>query len=162
MHDILFIALLPLAIFLITFPALWIGVGALLSLAGGWSLLAKRFSAAQPETGKEFRFASALFKKNLMPPITYRGSLFITVGDKGIHFSIFFLFRFFSPAIFIPWPQIESVTEQRHLFGNYGVIIIRKCPVKILVLGDAGKYILDSYSRLPGEKGLPCHDCSNP
>ncbi|NTV98620.1 MAG: hypothetical protein HGA70_05605 [Chlorobiaceae bacterium] len=150
MPDIVFIILLPLVIFTVTFPALWIGVSAILSLAGGWSLLAERFTAKQQDPGKEFRFASALLKKQGMFPVTYRGSLFITIGESGVRLSVLFLFRFNSPALFIPWTEIESVTEQRHLFGSYGVIDIRNCPVKILLPGNSGKYLMEIYARIRG------------
>jgi hypothetical protein len=145
MPDIAFIVLLPLAIFLVAFPALWISISSVLSLAGGWSLLAERFTATGSETGKEFRFATALFRKNRMLPVTYRGSLFITVGKNGVGLSLVFIFRFLSPALFIPWQQIESVTEQRHLFGRYGVLNIRNCPVKILLPGNAGNCLIETY-----------------
>lgn len=146
MQEIAFIIFLPIVIFLVTFPLLWIGVTSLLSIAGGWSLLAERFRAREPGTGDVFRFASALFKKSGLFPVTYRGSLTITISESGVHFSILFLFRLLSPALFIPWKEIESVTEQRHLFGNYGVICIRNCPVKILVMGDPGKRLLETHA----------------
>jgi hypothetical protein len=152
MPDIAFIVLLPLAIFLVAFPALWISISAILSLAGGWSLLAERFTATSPETGKEFRCATALLKKNRMLPVTYRGSLFITVSKDGVGLSVLFIFRFLSPALFIPWQQIESVTEQRHIFGRYGVLNIRNCPVKILVTGNAGNCLIETYGSSRGRQ----------
>jgi hypothetical protein len=149
MTEILILVLLPLAIFSITFPALWIGVNALLSSVGGWSLLAGRFTASERENGEEFRFASALFNKGILP-VTYRGCLTIIIGEKGVYFSLLFLFRFHSPALFIPWKEIESTAEQRHLFGSYGVMRIRSCPVKILISGTPGKKLLEASARIIG------------
>ena len=149
MKETFFIVITPIVIFLVAFPALWVGVNAVLSYTGGWALLAKRFRSDHSEKGHEFRFATALFKKKPMPPVTYRGNLFITIGENGIQLSLLFLFRVLSPPLLIPWSEIEGISEQRHLFGIYGVIDIRNCPVRILVPGNAGKYLLDSRSGLP-------------
>jgi hypothetical protein len=158
MPDIVLIIFLPLAIFLVVFPALWIGVSSLLSFAGGWALLAERFKATEPAVGEAFRYASALFKRQGMFPVTYRGTLFITVGKEGIHLALHFLFRFLSPPLLIPWTAVESVTEQRHLFGSYGVITIRNCPVKILVLGYPGKRLQEIPVHLQTGTNHPPND----
>lgn len=147
MPDFTLLFFIPL-LFFVTFPLLWIGVSGILSLVGGWALLAEQFSAKQPETGTDFRFASALLKKSGMLPVTYRGSLFLTINRSGVSIAILFLFRFFSPPLFIPWSSIRSIDEQRHLFGSYGVINIRECPVKILVPGAAGRALLAEYARV--------------
>lgn len=145
MSDTAFLTIFPL-LFLILFPLLWIGISAILALVSGWTLLAKRFTTGASEKGGQIRYASAQIQQYRLLPVTYKGCLFFTVNKEGVYLSVSFLFRFLSPPLFIPWSAIESVTEQRHLFGSYGVITIRNCPVKILAMGPAGQSLLAAYS----------------
>jgi hypothetical protein len=145
MSDTAFLIIFPL-LFFILFPLLWIGITGILAHVSGWALLARRFTAEEPDNGRQIRHASALIQQYRLLPVTYKGSLFFTVSKEGVYLSVSFLFRFLSPPLFIPWSAIESVTEQRHLFGSYGVINIRNCPVKILAMGPAGQSLLAPYS----------------
>ncbi len=147
--DTSFFMLLP--VFLIAVLALlWIGVSALLSKLSGWSLLAERFPGAEPHTGKQFRFASGFIRRFRLFPISYRGCLFMTLDSRGVHLDILFIFRMLSPPLFIPWRAIESVGEQKHLFGSYGVLHIKDCPVVLLIAGEAGEKLRAEYAKLIG------------
>jgi hypothetical protein len=145
MSDTAFLIVFPL-LFFILFPLLWIGISGILARVSGWTLLAQRFPAGAQENSGQIRYASALIQQYRILPVTYKGCLFFTIGKEGVYLSVSFLFRFLSPPLFIPWSAIESITEQRHLFGSYGVIAIRNCPVKILAMGPAGKSLLAAYS----------------
>lgn len=147
MSDTAFLIVFPL-LFFILFPLLWIGISGILARVSGWTLLAKRFTAGEPENKGQIRNASALIQQYRLLPVRYKGCLFFTVSKKGVYLSISFLFRFLCPPLFIPWSAIESITEQRHLFGSYGVITIRNCPVKIVAMGAAGESLLAAYSSL--------------
>ncbi|MCF8382944.1 MAG: hypothetical protein K9G39_05010 [Chlorobium sp.] len=149
MMDTSFFMLLP--VFLIAvFALLWIGVSALLSKLSGWSLLAERFKGAEPSTGKQFRFASGFIRRFRLLPVSYRNCLSVTLDSRGVHLGIFFIFRFLSPPLFIPWRAIESVGEQKHLFGKYGVVHIKDCPVVLLIAGEAGEQLRAEYAKLGG------------
>jgi hypothetical protein len=150
MNDMSFFIFLPFLL-LLFFMLLWTGVSAIISKTGGWSLLAGRFQAKtrQPR-GRRFRFASALFRRFRLFPVSYRGILTVTVGTEGLHLDIFFLFRVLSPPLFIPWGAIESVGEQKHLFGSYGAVHIRDCPVVLLFMGEAGEQLRAEYAKLGG------------
>lgn len=147
MNDTSILIYLPF-LFVLFFTLLWTAVTGLLSKLGGWSLLAERFpgSAKQPH-GRRFTFTSALIRRFRLFPVNYRGILFVTIGPEGLYLDIFFLFRFLSPPLFIPWRAVESVGEQRHLFGSYGVMKIRDCPVVLLFMGEAGRYLREEYAK---------------
>ncbi|MBM3162168.1 MAG: hypothetical protein FJZ79_02310 [Chlorobi bacterium] len=146
MNDTSLLLYLPF-LFLLFFALLWTGVSALLSKIGGWSLLAERFPGKTIQLGgRHFRFASAIFRRFPLFPASYRGILFVSVDTEGLHLDIFFMFRVLSPPIFIPWRAVESVGEQKHLFGSYGVVHIKDCPVVLLFMGEAGRYIREAYA----------------
>lgn len=152
MPDTPFFVLFPLVL-IAMFALFWTVVLGLLSRVSGWSLLAESFMAAQPVTGEQFRFASAFIKRFRVFPVSYKGCLFLTISTGGIHLSMLKLVSFSSPPLYIPWSSIESVTEQPHLFGAYGVITIRNCPVRIMFFGPAGRRVIAAFKKYSSASG---------
>ncbi|MGB8248106.1 MAG: hypothetical protein WCE98_08870 [Chlorobium sp.] len=74
----------------------------------------------------------------------------MTLDSRGVHLDILFIFRMLSPPLFIPWRAIASVGEQKHLFGSYGVVHIKDCPVVLLIAGEAGEQLRAEYAKLGG------------
>jgi len=87
-------------------------------------------------------------------PVSYRSCLFFTVADTGFLLSVFFLFRFLSPPLFIPWAQVESVTEQRVWFLQTAVIRMRDSSTKIMVRGRVAQAIMMAYARFSSQHTL--------
>jgi hypothetical protein len=133
---------------------MWFGISALLSFIAGWPNLAARFRATQTTDGERFRFASGSIGASMWLPVNYRSCLFITVASSGFLLSVFFLFRFLSPPLFIPWAQVESVTEQRIWFLNTSVIRIRDSSTKIMVRGRVGQSIIKAYEHFSSQRTL--------
>jgi hypothetical protein len=140
-------ALLEPLWFLLFFAAMWFGIGALLSYLAGWPGLAARFRSTEAIEGERFRFTSGSVGASSRFPVGYRNCLFFTVGETGFLIRVFFLFRFLTPPLFIPWAQVESITEERLWFVRYMVIRIRGCSTKIMVPGRAGQSIGQGYAR---------------
>ena len=128
------------------FAGMWFGIGALLSYLAGWPGLAARFRATQAADGERFSFASASIGAATWFPVSYRNCLFFTIGGTGFRVSVFFPFRFLAPPLFIPWAQVESVTEQRFWFIRHAVVRIRGSSTKIMVPGRAGQGIVNAYA----------------
>jgi hypothetical protein len=135
------------------FVAAWFGITGLLAQLGGWASLARRFRASMPAGGERFRFASGSMGGRFLP-VNYGGCLFVVVGEAGIHLSLLFPFRFRSPALFIPWAEVESVQEKRLIFGTYTAIRVRGQWPTISVRGRAGQFIRLAYAHA-GEGGDP-------
>jgi hypothetical protein len=136
------------------FVVFWFSIGALVSHLAGWTKLAERFRAANGLDGERFRFASASMGTLSWFPVGYRGCLFFTVGRTGFRMSVFFPFRFFTPALFIPWAQVETVTEEPSWLAHRVVVRIRGYSSKISVLGNAGKSIANAYGRFQSTQAL--------
>ena len=124
---------------------MWFVVTGLLARAGGWASMARTFRATQPPSGQRFRFASGSMGRGAVP-VNYGACLFVSVNDVGIHLSLLYPFRFQSPALFIPWSQMESVTEKQHIFSTYTAIRVRGQWPTISVRGRAGQFIRGAYS----------------
>ncbi len=125
----------------------WFCVCSLLAYFAGWPNLALRFRSAQPVEGERFRFASGSMGISTWLPVNYRSCLFFTVNDIGFLVSVLFIFRLFSPPLFIPWAEVEAVTEKRLWLFRHAVISIRGYKTKIMVLGRAGRCISETYLR---------------
>jgi hypothetical protein len=137
--------------FFLPFVAMWFGVTGLLSHLADWPALAARFRSTQPAEGERFRFASGSVGASSRFPVSYRNCLFFTVGNTGFLVAVFFLFRFLSPPLFVPWIQVESVTEQRFWFRSHAVVRIRGFSTKIMVPGRAGQSITQAYARFSAQ-----------
>jgi hypothetical protein len=73
-------------------------------------------------------------------PVNYGNCLFVSVSRSGIRLSILFLFRFQSPPLFLPWVDVESVTERRLLFlMRYSEIILKGDWPRLSLYGAAGR-----------------------
>ena len=129
------------------FATMWVGISGLLSIWSGWSGLAARFRATGNAVGEHFRFASGSIGASTWLPVNYRSCLFFTVGTTGFGLSIFFPFRFLTPPLFIPWSEVESITEQRSWFIRRAVIHVRGSSSKIMVPGRAGQCLTQAYAR---------------
>ncbi|MHB8413786.1 MAG: hypothetical protein ACYDDA_12090 [Acidiferrobacteraceae bacterium] len=133
--------------FFLLFVALWLGLSGLLSYLSGWRRLAARFRATKELEGERFRFASGAIGSSTCLPVSYRGCLLFTVGSAGFRLALAFPFRFLSPPLFIPWAQVESVTERRHWFVRHAIVHLRGYTTRIMVPGRAGQSITQAYAR---------------
>ncbi|MGZ5131193.1 MAG: hypothetical protein ACXWCU_12225 [Caldimonas sp.] len=137
--------------FLLAFAALWLGVTALLSRAGGWSRLAASFRARHPASGDRFRFVSGSLGAGRFP-VRYNNCLFVVVSRRGMHLSILFPFRFGSPPLFIPWSEVESVIE-KPFFRTFGVAVrLRGSWPTIAIRGRAAQSIRAAWGGASGPR----------
>lgn len=134
------------------FAVLWLVVTALLAFASGWVSLARRFRARENIVGQRFRFRSGRLGRKISS-VRYGSCLFITVNEAGFRLSVFFMFRFLSPPIFIPWEQVESVEERRLLLVDCYVIHIRDHWSQILLWGDAGRALKEQFDAFSAGRG---------
>lgn len=133
--------------FLVYFVILWLGVTALLAYVSGWVELAKQFPDKDVHDGEIFHFASGAMGESKYFPVNYRNALMIAVSTEGLRISLFFLFRFWSPPIFIPWTAIDRIEEERLWLMKYSVIHLHQNPVRILLRGRVANHVLDQYQQ---------------
>lgn len=131
--------------FLPFFAVMWFLVCGVLAALSGWASLARGFRSVQPIQGERFRFASAAIGKRWFR-VSYSGCLFFTVAPTGLGLSLFLPFRVMSPALFIPWSQVESVSVKRFLFMQSTVLRIHGQWSQVKVYGRPGVSIAKAYS----------------
>jgi hypothetical protein len=136
--------------FFVLFVAMWLGAVAGLAWASGWRALAERFRSARPVDGERFRFVTGWIGASKRFPVQYRGGLFITISGEGFLLSIFFPFRLGSPSLFIPWTEVESVTEEAASFVDRVVVRLRGSPTIIMIAGRAGQRMAEAYALSSG------------
>ena len=117
---------------------------ALQSRISGWAALASRFPATDIPEGEQFRFVSGSVGAAF--PSSYRGILFVTVSATGFALSIFLPFRFCAPNLFIPWSQVEAVTEKPAFLYTLAEIHIRGSRTRISLFGASARSILQAYA----------------
>jgi hypothetical protein len=142
----------PLGLSLL-FVVFWLGVCAMLSRIGGWSSLVAPFRAKYPPRGERFRFVSGSLGSERFP-VSYKSSLFVVVSRHGLHLSVYFPFRFQSPALFIPWGEVDSVAEKPFL-RTFGVTLRLRRPWPVIsVRGQAGHSIREAFAIASAAKTL--------
>jgi hypothetical protein len=139
--------------FPVAFGAMWLGICSVLAILSGWPSLAADFRASERATGDVFRFVSGSMGLAVFP-VSYGSCLFITVAPTGIHISILFLFRIFSPPLFIPWAEVESVEEKRFLLFRSTSIRIRGHWPKITLRGQSAQRVAAVYAQWSSQHGI--------
>ena len=130
------------------FLCLWLAISTALALAGGWFSLAREFRSDETIEGERFRFASGSLGRWPFPVTAYRGCLFLTVNDSGFRLSIFFVFRFLSPPLFIPWSAVKTVESGRFLFIRYTLVRLLRGWPAIAFSGRAGQGLAETHGRV--------------
>jgi hypothetical protein len=90
---------------------MWIGGLTLLSYCSGWPKLASVYRAERPPTGRCFPMQGAK-----IGDVYYVGCLAIYTSHEGIYISIWPIFRFREPPLFIPWSDLRNPREKRWFF----------------------------------------------
>jgi len=106
MKTLILAVLLP-----VVFVAMWAGVLAMLSHMSGWSQLAALYRAQRPPAGR-----CILMSGGKIGDVWYRGCLTIYTSDQGLYVSVWPIFRFREPPLFIPWSAIRNRRQTRWLW----------------------------------------------
>ena len=134
------------------FIGMWLVITGLLAHLGGWASLASSFRAEREFDGERFRFNSGSLGWSFFP-VQYGNCLFVTVNPEGLRLSIFFMFRFLSPPLFIPWAKMESVEEKQIFFFKYYVLSVRDHWPRISLRGAAGRHAKEAYEAFRSTRG---------
>jgi len=93
--------------------AMWIAVTAGLSHMSGWPKLAAVYRAQRPPSGRSF-----LVTGGKIGNVWYRGCLTIYTSPEGFYLSVWPIFRFREPPLFIPWNDVHNRREKRWLWSR--------------------------------------------
>jgi hypothetical protein len=103
---------------------------AMVSLAGGWHELSKRFRLDNPFDGitEGMQSGRMRFFGNS------KNSLRLGADAEGLYLSVPALFRFMHPPLFVPWREIEIHHPKAWLFGEYVTLTLgndERIPLRI-------------------------------
>lgn len=121
-----------IGIFLILFPAFWIGTLHLLSRIGGWHRLSADYTYSGTVPRPQFSWVSALIGW-----VGYNNILRLHLSDQGIHVSVPAPFKFGHPPLFIPWSEVKSRTSRRVLWSKLERLSIGSPPVATISLPES-------------------------
>src|SRR6266478_174698 len=94
--------------FILLVPVMWFGIISLLAKLSGWEKLAAAYRAQRPPSGQRFVLEWAK-----VGAVYYRNCLTIYRSPEGIYLSIWPIFRFRQPPLFIPWGELRNRREKR-------------------------------------------------
>ena len=83
-------------------------------MRSGWSLLAERYRSGTPFEGHHWRFQSGMIglrdevDPSLEGLLPFRAALDFGANSEGLYLSVFLLFRWRRPALFIPWTEVSA------------------------------------------------------
>ena len=97
----------------LAFVGVWIVVLALLSQMSDWPKLAATYRAQRPPSGK-----CLPLQGGKIGGVWYRGCLTIYTSEDGLYLSVWPIFRFREPPLFIPWTDIRNRRERRFLWSR--------------------------------------------
>jgi hypothetical protein len=103
------------------FLTVWLGISGLISILGGWRMLAERFQASGFKLNPRERFRFRTLELGRLPllPVHYNGCVTFGVAEQGLYIGLLFPFRFMHPPLMIPWWEIRSWKEGRFLWWHW-------------------------------------------
>ncbi len=143
-HPALFASIFP-----VYFVALWLLVGATISLIGGWHSLAGRYRAQAPFTGMKRTMQSGQMRWLA----NYNNVLTLGVNQEGLYLASMFLFRFMHPPLLIPWSEI-TITRSKGWFLEYVTFTMdRELAIPLKVRANLAENLRnDAGNRWPTEQ----------
>ncbi len=104
--------------------------------------MAKLYRSNATVSGKSFSFVSFRLGRS-MDAISYNGCVFVRLNAAGIELSVFPLFRFFHPRLFIPWRATSDCKHERHWLVGYTVVYVSEPAVRMLFRGRLGTEVYE-------------------
>ncbi len=94
--------------FAIFFIVLWILIIFLIARLTGWARMAGQYPDVGGFSGRKWRFQTITTRKGM----GYKGSANVGADGRGLYLSLFFLFRFGHPPLFVPWRDITIIENK--------------------------------------------------
>lgn len=91
--------------FFVVFVVGWFAISYYLGKESGWQKLAEDYAETGADPSQEFSTVSGY-----VGSIPYQGSLRVSAHPLGLALRVFFLFRFGSTNLNIPWTAVESIS----------------------------------------------------
>jgi len=124
----------------------------LIGRISGWSALANFYRFSGEFQGERWRFQSAEMRWR----IGYNNCLTIGANESGLYISLFFLFRFNHPNLFIPWNEVTLDAKKGFLYKYLEFRFLQAPMIPFRVSERLGQRIMQSAGpmRFGKEEGL--------
>jgi hypothetical protein len=131
---------------LLIFVGFCLGGAALMARVAGWPSLATTLRAQGEPAGERLRFVTGSLGSPTFP-IKYRNCLRLVLNADGFFISLMFPFKFVSPALFVPWSEVESCATEQAFSTQIVVFTLRRQWSQIKLRGIAGQVVREAYER---------------
>ena len=119
---------------------------AVLARVAGWSSLAVKLRAHDVPAGESLRFVTGSLG-SLTFPIKYKNCLRLVLNDEGFYLSLMYPFKFASPALFVPWAQVESCAVEQVFATQIAVFRFRGQWSGLKLRGVGGQLAREAHQR---------------
>jgi hypothetical protein len=123
--------------------SLWMLVGAIISLVGGWFSLARVYRTQVAFNGAQWRMQSAQMRWL----INYNNVLTIGVSPQGLYLAILFLFRFMHPPLLIPWSEIKVRRKKGWVFEYVTFTLGHELAIPLRIRGKLVEKLRESAGK---------------
>ena len=97
------------------FIILWMGVCKVISVVGGWRILARDYQANSQFDGQKLWLKSAGMRRWT----NYNNCITVGADKYGLYLAVLPIFRLGHPPLFFPWTDISTEEGSRRLFGDF-------------------------------------------
>ena len=128
------------------FFAVFLAAVAVMARIAGWPSLAVTLRARVVPTGESLRFVTGSLGSTAFP-IRYRKCVRLVLNEQGFYLSLMFPFKFASPAVFVPWIQVQSCAVEQVLSSRIVTIQFKGQWAALTLRGIAGQLAHQAYQR---------------
>ena len=119
---------------------------AILARMAGWPSLAVKLRAQGVPAGESLRFVTGSLG-SVTFPIKYKNCLRLVLNGEGLYLSLMYPFKFASPALFVPWHQVESCAVEQVFSTQIVIFRFRGQWSGLKLRGVAGQLSQEAHQR---------------
>lgn len=124
----------------------------LVSNLAGWSALARTLGAQGVPAGDSYRFITVTLGSRMLP-MRYRRCARLVFNAQGFYVGLMFPFNIGSPALFIPWVQVESCDEEQFLNTRSVTFVFKDQWSQLKLRGPIGQIARAAWLQALGRPG---------
>lgn len=128
------------------FVAACLACVAVLARVAGWPSLALTLRAQAVPAGETLRFVTGTLG-SLSLPVKYKNCLRLTLNADGFYLALMFPFKFASPALFVPWREVESCTVEQVFATQVVSLRFRRQWAGLKLRGVAGQLVRQAHQK---------------
>lgn len=128
----------------VLFLALWLLIGRVLSVIGGWRELALSYAGTAPPEGRSFSFRSAT-----LGLVNYNRCLRFVAAPTGLFIAAQFPFSYAHQPLFIPWEDVSASSHRGWIFGYVDLRFSKQPRVQVRLLRGFAEKLAATEGRLP-------------